>query len=348
MLSILNILKKHQEEHRKTAGATPVPGVIGGNAHTAVSISSVLLKDPEGEQAVRTRELYLQCLSVTDNLYQQGGVRDPDLKEKILHCAGGLVRALADGSYDIVLEAFKEYAPEAFMGRHALNVAIFSIEIGMGLGLAREALVTLAVASLVHDIGSVPYLNLIYKPALFTPDERLAMREHPARGLEALNQIGGGFPAEAVEAIGQEHERIDASGYPKGLKAAEISTFAQVIGLADVYEAMTHARPYRPRYAASGAMQALLNAKQSFSSRLMKIVIERIGIFPLGSLVRLNTKEVARVIAGNASMPLRPSVQVLLDPQGSEMQQVKDIDLARNPLIYIEECIDNGKNTDGK
>jgi HD-GYP domain-containing protein (c-di-GMP phosphodiesterase class II) len=351
MLSILNILKKHQDERKKTAASGGPSGksdaCVGTGANHRVSISSALLKEPNSEQAVHTQEMYLQCLSVTDNLYQRGGVRDPDLKEKITHCAESLVRELSDGSYDIVLQALKDYPSEAFMSRHALNVAIFSIEIGLGLGFAHQSLVPLAVSCLVHDVGSAAYLDLIYKSSVFTPEERTAVREHPMHGPEVLHQVGG-FSAEVVEAIGQEHERLDGSGYPKGLKDAHICEYAQIIGLADVYEAMTHARPYRVKYAAADAMQALLNAKQAFSSKLMKMLIERIGIFPLGSLVRLNTKEVARVIAGNSVLPLRPAVQVLLDAQGKEMQQAKDIDLARNPLIYIEECLDCLKKTDDK
>ena len=132
---------------------------------------------------------------------------------------------------------------------------------------------------------------------------------------------------------------MDSSGYPRRLQGEQIGVYAQVIGLSDVYEAMTHRRPYRPAFIPYEAMKTILQDRPRFDREVVKALIRRIGIFPAGSAVRLNTKEIAVVTAHNPRSPLRPVVNIIFDAQGRRQEGPKRLDLAQNFVIYIEDSV---------
>jgi HD-GYP domain-containing protein (c-di-GMP phosphodiesterase class II) len=175
-------------------------------------------------------------------------------------------------------------------------------------------------------------------------DELAKVKEHPAKGLEILSKLGGEFSTGLSDVITQEHERMDGSGYPKGLREGEIGEFAQIVSLADVYESLTHSRPHRLRLTPPKAVNEILKQKSVFSVKVMKLLLERIGIFPVGTWVRLNTKETGIVLKNNQGLPLRPAVQVLFAENGGKLLQPKLVDLASNLLISVEECLESQYN----
>ncbi len=222
---------------------------------------------------------------------------------------------------------------------HAANTCIISVEIGAGLAYEKSRLIELGTAAFIHDIGIIQYLNIINKQEILTKEEYEKVKQHPKAGAEVLNKIDKEFTFNVRNAVMQEHERMDGSGYPAGLKDAEISEYAQIIGLVDVYEAMIHQRPYRTNYTPLETIKTILNDKGAFNSQIIKVLIERIGIFPIGISVRLNTKEVGVVIKENIHLPLRPVVSITYDAYGKELKQPKQIDLAENSMVCIEDCI---------
>ena len=166
-------------------------------------------------------------------------------------------------------------------------------------------------------------------------EETEMLRRHPETGAKIIDGLG--FSRTVSDAVLFEHERCDASGYPRGLKANGIPDAARIVGLADAYEAMVHTRPFRPARVPSAAINAVLNGKNGFDPRAIKMLIERVGIFPEGTRIRLNTRETGIVIKVNPLSPLRPVVSVLTDPQGNDLAEPKEINLCKNYLIHIEE-----------
>jgi len=227
---------------------------------------------------------------------------------------------------------------------HAVNVAFISIELGSSMNYSQVRLTELFCAAFMHDIGLMPYIDYIRKAGRLTPEEYAEIKEHPLKGVDILNKLGGEFSNGMIEAIAQEHERMDGSGYPRGLREAEISEFAQIVSLADVYEALTHSRPHRRRMPPPGAVNEILKQKCAFSVKALKALLEGIGIFPVGTWVRLNTKETAIVSKNNHGLPLRPEVEVIFSENGSKLEQPKIVDLSSNLLISIEECLENQYN----
>ena len=160
------------------------------------------------------------------------------------------------------------------------------------------------------------------------------MRRHPVTGSQIVAPLE--FFAEGALIVRHHHEREDGSGYPQGLKGDQIHEYAKMVGLADVYESMTHARPHQKTRVPSDAFKEIMSAnRHMFPDRILKGLIQGLSTFPVGSLVRLNSKETARVVATNPAFPLRPVVEILTDPRGERLASPRRVDLTQNSLIYI-------------
>jgi hypothetical protein len=169
--------------------------------------------------------------------------------------------------------------------------------------------------------------------------EMAEVREHPKNSYDILAQMGEKYQWLAEVAV-QVHERTDGSGYPYGLKGAEIYDLSSTIGIADVYLAMTSDRPYREKILQTDAAKYILKeAKEQFPSKIRKIFMNQISFFPVNSYVLLNNKSLGRVLTTDKQQPLRPTIEVLYDGTGKKMEKTEVIKLAENPLIYITESI---------
>jgi HD-GYP domain-containing protein (c-di-GMP phosphodiesterase class II) len=252
--------------------------------------------------------------------------------------AAGLARAVTTGD-DLLLQAMENDGPKLDLPRHMVNVAVFAVKIGQGAGCREEELPWLALAACLHDVGmlAVPH-SLLDKPVALTAEETALVRRHPEVGFRLLQPLGPEFEWVANVAL-QEHEREDGSGYPKGLRGEAIHDYAKIVALADVYEAMTHTRPYRPTRVASAVVKELIGAeRRRFPDRILKGLIRGLSTAPVGSLVRLNSNEVGRVVATNPAFPLRPVVEVITGAKGERLDEPRRVDLSTNTLLYITDA----------
>jgi HD-GYP domain-containing protein (c-di-GMP phosphodiesterase class II) len=219
---------------------------------------------------------------------------------------------------------------------HMVNVAIFAVKIGQGIGYGEEDLRKLALAACLHDVGMVIVpRSILEKPGPLSPEELAIVHHHPKQGHQMLKALGAEFDWVATVALHQ-HEREDGSGYPQGLKGDAIHEYAKIIGLADLYESLTHVRPYQKRRVLFDAVKEVMSGnRHKFPNHILKGLIQGLSTFPMGSLVRLNSKEIARVIATNPAFPLRPVVEVITGPQGERLPAPRRVDLSQNSLVYI-------------
>ncbi|MFC1658270.1 HD-GYP domain-containing protein [Candidatus Omnitrophota bacterium] len=280
--------------------------------------------------------LYSEAVSLARKVYKVQTDKDSlasgiySLVERVVH----LVINTEDSG--LLKAALADYpSPEDYIYYHAVNVCIISLYIGLGLDYNPIRLNELGIAAFLHDIGLSRYLGIINKPKKLNLQEFSEIKQHPLIGPQMLGKIGESLNESIFEVIRQEHERIDGSGYPEGLEEDEIIEYAQIVGLSDVYEAMMHKRPHRAKQSSLEVIKVLLNGKYSFSRRLIKVLIERVGIFPVGTSVMLSTREVAEVLRENINSPLRPKVKIMLDATGKRLQELRQIDLANNPTVYI-------------
>lgn len=247
----------------------------------------------------------------------------------------GMVQALAT-SDALLLQAQEAGDPRVDLARHMVNVAVFALKIGQGAGCRDDELPWLGLAACLHDVGMVIVpRRILEKPEALSPDEMALVRQHPEKGFRILQTLGPEFEWLANVAL-QEHEREDGSGYPQGLAGDQIHEYAKIVGLADVYEALSHARPYRQMSSPVDVVKELISSqRRRFPDRILKGFIRGLSAFPVGSVVRLNSMEVGRVVATNPTLPLRPVVEVLQGSKGERLDPPRRLDLATNTLLFI-------------
>ena len=231
---------------------------------------------------------------------------------------------------------------EDFLYAHSVNASILATNLGLAFGYGRSELINLCVSSLVHDLG---YLKLpqeiINKPSKLTKEEFNHVKKHTIFGIELLSQIEG-IPECATDVVHQHHEKVDGSGYPDGKRGDEISDYAKIVAIAEVYEAITHPRPYRrekiiPYQAVKTIVQ---EEKNSFAPEFVKVFLNSISPYPPGSFVLLNSGAIGRVISVNKKHPLRPKVEIFFDADGKPPETPMRVDLAKVPVVNIDKALD--------
>jgi HD-GYP domain-containing protein (c-di-GMP phosphodiesterase class II) len=223
---------------------------------------------------------------------------------------------------------------------HNVHVMFLAMLVGQEIGYDMKMLLKLGLAALLENVGmyKIPE-RIIEKKGTLDDKEMAVIREHPKNSYEILAQLGEKYQWLAEVAV-QVHERTDGSGYPYGLKGAEIYDLSSTIGIADVYLAMTSDRPYRDKILQTDAAKYILKeAKDQFPSKIRKIFMSQISFFPINSHVLLNNKSVGRVLRTDKQQPLRPTIEVLYDGTGKRLEKPEVIKLSENPLIYITESI---------
>lgn len=224
-----------------------------------------------------------------------------------------------------------------FLIYHHANVTIFSICLGITLQLGKEELCRIGVIALLHDIGKMLIPDeILFKKGKPTPEEWKVLRQYPYESYKILSSLGPKYEVLAQCTL-QVNERIDGSGSPRGLKAEAIHGYAQMIGLVDVYEAMTSNRPYRPKLSHYDAVKEILKTrKSSFARNFITALLKSFSIFPLGSHVRLNSGVIGSIIEVNKELPLRPKIEVHYDAAGMPLAVPFIVDLASQSFLYIQ------------
>lgn len=330
-MSRLSDLVREQHKMAPAPGAAPTSlSAKGDQAGRSTPPSCISGLDPSGLDWCRLAEQELERQAQA--IRQQAPIRLDQLSQ----IAAGLVSSLAE-SDALVVDVLSGHSSLPLIRNH-VNVAILSIKLAMGLHYEPLALERVALAGLVHDVGMfVLPLSVVMKAGPLTPEEQALVRQHPQYGFDILNRLGGSYGWLAKVAW-QEHERWGGQGYPNRVKGAEIDEYAQIIGLADVLDALVNPRPYHRQLSPHDAVRELLvNEKHSFAHHLLKVLVEQLSMYPLGTTVRLNTGEVGRVVQLNQHYPLRPIIRI---EQGSDAAvPSKQMDLRQATGIHIVEVV---------
>jgi len=223
---------------------------------------------------------------------------------------------------------------------HSINVAIYALKMADDLGFDQTRKIELSMAALLHDIGmAVIPDKILYKQEELSRQEIDILRNRPNYSYKILRSFGDGF-AYLAETAAQVYERIDGSGYPRGLRGEEIHEYAQVIGLLDMYEALVHSRPQRDKVTHFTAVKEVINScKHRFHRRHLKSLLSIFTVFPIHSYVRLNSNAVGRVIETYADQPMRPKLQILYDSQRRKVLTERIVVLPDNPLLNIVDSV---------
>ncbi|MDZ7785455.1 MAG: HD-GYP domain-containing protein [Halioglobus sp.] len=216
---------------------------------------------------------------------------------------------------------------------HGVSMAVWAAVLGRHIGLHRGELEKLAVGCAMCDVGMTQLPpELLDQAENLTDKQRRIIRAHPIMGAELVADSKD-VDFEVLAIIENHHERMDGSGYPKGIDGASIPLLARIAGLVDTYDAMITPRPYAKARTSSEATQELLDCKGvQFQESLVEQFVQAIGLFPTGTLVELNTDEVAIVVSQSATRRLKPEIVIVLDSDKSRLPAPRIVDLANQRI----------------
>lgn len=239
---------------------------------------------------------------------------------------------------DILLNLVSLKSTSNYTYEHSVNVSVICISLGKMLGYSKNELFKLGMGGMLHDVGKtlVPE-KIINKPAKLTDHEYQVIKNHPELGFSYLQQINSVSPLSRI-VVYSHHERVDGSGYPRGLKGGKIHEFARVAAIADVFDALTSDRVYRDRWPTYKAAEYIMNhTEQLFDYQLVKKFLPQISFYPNGSEVILSSGHRAVVRDQNIGFPTRPVLRLIEDDDGHELD--KELDLLKHMNIVITKVI---------
>lgn len=214
---------------------------------------------------------------------------------------------------------------------HSLNVCIFALAFGRHLGFVTDELNELGIGALLHDIGKMRIpLEILNKESALDEEEKHIIREHANHGYAILKQHAKQLPASALEVAYSHHERVHGKGYPRGLKREQTHLFARVVSIVDVYDAITSDRVYHHGMDTLAALKDMFDSRgHELDEELVEQFIQCIGIYPIGSVVELNSEEVGIVVSTPRGNHLTPRVIVVRDAMKKPVFPPPVLDLSR-------------------
>jgi putative nucleotidyltransferase with HDIG domain len=266
------------------------------------------------------RRVYATAVSSAETLWQQaqaGDKPDPETARKIIDSLANIVNQ--DRTSLMALTALKKYDNYTFT--HMVNVAALSMAQARALNLEGPLLREFGFAALMHDIGKVNTpLEVLNKPGKLTDAEFTVMKQHVVDGAHILRRTPE-MPALAPIVAFEHHLKQDLSGYPENIGHRKLNLCTMIVSIADVYDALRSNRPYREGLATSRIRSIMgEQGNPAFNQVLLRRFVNMMGLFPIGTIVRLNTEEVGVVTAEHPEDPFRPQVKILYDRRGEAIE----------------------------
>lgn len=303
-----------------------------------LSHGDVLSEDTNQGDPSPKLDLYQESRSyVLDSIRAVDGGNIPDLV-KGESIAERIVSSVEGGS-ELLLSA-TDRRQEFAISSHSVNTCVFAVRIATALGLSRWQQLRIALAALLHEIGVVRLpKQLVYKTEKPTLEEIKILRQRPVYAARSLKGVDSRYDW-LGEVVGQVYERENGTGYPLGLTGREICEESKVIGIADLFDACIHRRPYREALTGYQALFELTTDQaRTFSDRIVKALIKSLSLFPYNEFVVLSSGEIGKVVEINLENLSRPVIEVLYDKEGKAVETAKPIDLAQNPSLYISKAL---------
>lgn len=219
------------------------------------------------------------------------------------------------------------------LANHGMDVCVLTLILAVENGCTESEMEAMGLGALLHDIGFVRLpRNLYRKTAALTEQEQVLMRQHPQLAATVLSQVDQ-VPDIVTQLIAEHHEFQDGNGFPKRVKPGAVSPLTQLLALADAYDDLVTTRYGRAPLLPHDAIRQLfvLGAKGRYDKTLVEVAIKVLGVYPLGSLIKLNTNECAVVIGLNHEDRLRPRIRIIKSTTGEPQQHPLDIDLQNQP-----------------
>jgi len=228
---------------------------------------------------------------------------------------------------------------DEYTAQHGLRVCVLSLILGRHLGMARDRLEVLGLGALLHDLGMVRVPDsIVAKSGTLTPEEFSVMQQHVHWGAEIL---GAGYdvaPA-VLDIVRNHHERYDGSGYLNGLRGDQISDMATICAITDHYDAITSDRAYKRAVSAHHVLLNMYEWRNTlFRAEMVEKFIQCLGVYPIGSIVELNSGEIGVVAAINRHQRLKPHVMLVYRADQRPYEEMPVTNLANRQLEDGRAC----------
>lgn len=255
----------------------------------------------------------------------------------------GLVERMMDSvtrNGSALLALSKLRGADEYTFNHCLSVSVLAMIFGQYMDLDSQEVMQLGLSGLLHDLGKfdVP-LKVLNKPGKLSPEEFEVMKQHPKYGYKRLAAVEN-IDKAILPGVLYHHERYDGQGYPIGVGGDDLPLVAQVVGMADVYDALTSRRVYKAAMLPAKAMSLMYSMrKQNFDPKMLEHFVCCLGVYPIGSFVRLSDNRCGVVTETSTGTATKPMVRVVRDSEGDPMLP-QDVDLSAHPELSIAACLD--------
>lgn len=294
----------------------------------ALEVSNITVLEPKAQEdktgAEAAKKVYRNAIEVVKNAMEEvrlGRIPSSTAVKTVINEMVGQV--LENKSAILGLSMIKSYDEYTF--HHCVNVSILSLALAEAVGMPQDVLNELGVGAILHDIGKIEtYEDIIKKPGALSDEEWKEVRKHPANGAEILRKMGG-VSEVSIKVVLEHHLKYNKKGYPDILEVDTQSEPAMCASIADCYDAITTLRPYHMPYNPGKALEYMRTLSgKDFEPHLLERFVEVLGIYPPGTLIRLNTNEIAIVKAPNAKDPTCPHVRLIFDRLGKKAEGVQE------------------------
>ena len=335
--TFLSLLLVASTRDDKEARFPELVGKLQSANVTHIHIEPPLEAEGHGaEEATRehSKRTYQRSVAVTKEVINSVRMGRTASVKKVKRAVQAIVdQVLSDETSLVGMTTLREYDDYSFT--HSVNVCIFSVALGKKLGLTKLQLYDLGMAALFHDVGKsrVP-LEVLNKEGSRDEEEWRIMQAHPWLGVLTLFTLRGygEIPYRSMIGTYEHHMKIDLTGYPKSVRPRKMSIFSKVISVADGFDAATSRRAYQttPLQPDAVLREMWENPRRGYEPILVKAFINLIGIYPVGTLVILDTYELALVEAANPLREFvhRPLVRIVSDVSGVLLYPGNTVDLS--------------------
>lgn len=316
---------------------------LKGKGVSYVYIEDPLTKDVNCESVI-TERVRMQSVKTIKEKFTEiatnQSLRKSILIDDFSKSFSTIVRTILDNireNDDAISLLSHVYLYDSYIFHHSLNVTIYAIALGEKIHLSDKQLEQLGLGAILHDIGKMAIpIEVLNKKDPLTAEEFKLIQEHATIGFDILRKSHT-IPLLAAHCAYQHHERLDGSGYPRGLKGDEIHLYAQIIGIADVFDAVTSHRVYRKAKLPHEGLELLYSGADTlFDKDLVQAFSRAVAIYPVGMEVVLSNRCKGVVIKQNGEMTTRPVVRVF-EENGRNVTPY-EIDLLKKLDVTIVEC----------
>lgn len=303
------------------------------SALPALDVDSPRTGKKEGSGTVQLRKVikktYFSAVTLSKGVMDKIRTREDVSLKKTRRMVQSLVDFISeDEQFLLGMTAIKNY--DEYTYHHSVNVSILSLALGQRLGLNKQELTELGIVAFFHDSGKMELPSeLLNKTSSFTDEEFAMVKRHSTFGVKALLHLKELDPLVIRSAISafEHHLNCDCSGYPRVKMSFALDIYSEIISIADRYDAMTSARVYRKKAFPPDMALGLLikDSGSKISPVILNYFIMMVGVFPIGTLVFLDSKELGLVCQGNNEFIDRPKVRVIVDGNGMQSDYLLDL-----------------------